>query len=275
MKVNVHGISYEYEVIGSGEPLLVLHGFTGSMETWRSFVPAWSEQFQVILVDLIGHGETENSEEVQHYYIETVAAHLIAVLDHLQIEKVHLLGYSMGGRLALTLACLYPKRISSLLLENCTAGLITEEERKERRQKDEQLADKIERDGVAAFVEKWENIPLFATQKKLPLHVQARVREERLANHPKGLANSLRGMGTGAQPSWWNELEHLQMPVLLISGEYDEKFFHILTKMKNQIPHAEFVQIISAGHAIHVEQPQKFDTIVRGFLQNIKGGRNT
>lgn len=105
------------------------------------------------------------------------------------------------------MACLYPEYVRSLLLENCTAGLKSEDERKERCEKDERLADKIEREGIESFVSMWENIPLFETQKTFSKNVQEAVRKERLANNPKGLANSLRGMGTGAQPSWWDELK--------------------------------------------------------------------
>ncbi|QWG47156.1 2-succinyl-6-hydroxy-2,4-cyclohexadiene-1-carboxylate synthase [Bacillus mycoides] len=270
MKVTLQGVSYEYEVAGSGEPLLLLHGFTGSMETWRSFIPSWSEQFQVILVDLVGHGKTESPEDVTHYDIQNVALQMKELLDHLHIENAHVLGYSMGGRLAITMACLYPQYVRSLLLENCTAGLEGEEERKERREKDERLADKIEQEGIRIFVSMWENIPLFETQKRLAQNVKEAVRKERLANNPKGLANSLRGMGTGAQPSWWNELQNLKMPVLLLNGESDEKFFRLLKNIEKCIPRANFVKIDGAGHAIHVEQPEKFDTIVKGFLKTMQ-----
>ncbi|MEH7459609.1 2-succinyl-6-hydroxy-2,4-cyclohexadiene-1-carboxylate synthase [Bacillus sp. JJ1127] len=270
MKVALQGVTYEYEVVGSGEPLLLLHGFTGSMETWRTFIPSWSKQFRVIAVDLIGHGKTESPKELAQYDIQNVALQMTTLLDHLRIEKAHILGYSMGGRLAITMACLYPNRVCSLLLENCTAGLKQEADQKERREKDEQLADRIELEGMESFVNRWENIPLFATQKKLPREIQEAVRKERLANNPRGLANSLRGMGTGAQPSWWNRLEELKMPVLLINGERDQKFFHILKNIQKSIPHANFVKIDGAGHAIHVEQPQKFDTIVKGFLKTMQ-----
>ncbi|WP_212936010.1 2-succinyl-6-hydroxy-2,4-cyclohexadiene-1-carboxylate synthase [Bacillus hominis] len=270
MKVTLQGVSYEYEVVGSGEPLLLLHGFTGSMETWRSFIPSWSEQFQVILVDIVGHGKTESPEDVTHYDIQNVALQMKELLDHLHIENAHVLGYSMGGRLAITMTCLYPEYVRSLLLENCTAGLESEEERKERREKDERLADKIEQEGTRSFVSMWENIPLFETQKRLAKNVKEAVRRERLANNPKGLANSLRGMGTGAQPSWWHKLEQFNMPVLLMNGEYDEKFFHILKNIEKCVSHAKFVKIDGAGHAIHVEQPEKFDTIVKGFLKTMQ-----
>ncbi|MBJ8205797.1 alpha/beta fold hydrolase, partial [Bacillus cereus] len=148
----------------------------GSMETWRSFIFSWSEQFQVIVVDLVGHGKTESPENVVHYDIRNVALQMKELLDYLHIEKAHILGYSMGGRLAITMACLYPDYVHSLLLENCTAGLENEADRKERREKDDRLADKIEREDIESFVSMWENIPLFETQKRLAKNVQEAVR---------------------------------------------------------------------------------------------------
>ena len=109
--------------------------------------------------------KTESPEDVTHYDIRNAALQMKELLDYLHIEKAHILGYSMGGRLAITMACLYPEYVRSLLLENCTAGLEREDERKERCEKDERLADKIEREGIESFVTMWENIPLFETQK--------------------------------------------------------------------------------------------------------------
>ena len=107
-------------------------------EAWKRgvlFISSWSEQFQVIVVDLVGHGKTESPENVVHYDIRNVALQMKELLDYLHIEKAHILGYSMGGRLAITMACLYPDYVHSLLLENCTAGLENEADRKERREK--------------------------------------------------------------------------------------------------------------------------------------------
>lgn len=143
MKVTLQGVSYEYEVAGSGEPLLLLHGFTGSMETWDSFIPSWSEQFQVILVDIVGHGKTESPEDVTHYDIQNVALQMKELLDHLHIENAHVLGYSMGGRLAITMACLYPEYVRSLLLENCTADLRVQRSEKNARKKMNDLPIKL------------------------------------------------------------------------------------------------------------------------------------
>lgn len=267
MLIKLGGMHYEYEITGSGDALLLLHGFTGSKDVWRRFLPLWSHDLQVIAVDLPGHGKTDSPSDWARYSIEQTAADMIALLDALKIKQAHVLGYSMGGRLAITIASLYAERVRSLVLESCTPGLESEEEREERKRQDQQQADFIMEHGLEAFVERWENIPLFASQQQLPYSVREQMRQQRLQNNPLGLANSLRGMGTGMQPSWWSSLHRLCMPVLLLGGEYDEKFLRILQCMEQRLPNAEFVQVSGAGHTIHVEQPEKFDTIVRSFFQ--------
>jgi len=274
MRIELGGMHYEYEVTGSGDALLLLHGFTGSKDVWRRFLPSWSRNLQVIAIDLPGHGKTDSPDEWERYSIEQTAGDMITLLDSLGVKQAHVLGYSMGGRLAITIASLYPERVQSLVLESCTPGLESEEECEERKRHDWQQADFIMEHGIEAFVERWENIPLFTSQRQLPDSVKEQMRQQRLQNNPIGLANSLRGMGTGMQPSWWGSLHRLCMPVLLLGGEYDKKFLHILQRMEKQLPYAEFVQVSDAGHTIHVEQPEKFDTIVRGFLhsQYLEGG---
>lgn len=268
MRNKLNGIYYEYEVTGSGDALLLLHGFTGSKDTWSRFIPCWSRDLQVIAIDLPGHGKTDSPDDWERYSIEQTAGDIIALLDSLGIKQAHMLGYSMGGRLAITIASLYPERVQSLVLESCTPGLESEEEREERKRQDWQLAAFIMEHGIEAFVERWENIPLFTSQQQLPPSVREQMRQQRLQNNPRGLANSLRGMGTGMQPSWWDSLHRLRMPALLLGGEYDEKFLRILQRMEKRLPYAEFVQVSGAGHTIHVEQREKFGTIVRSFLQS-------
>ncbi|MED4974325.1 alpha/beta hydrolase, partial [Geobacillus thermoleovorans] len=153
-----------------------------------------------------------------------------------------------------------------LVLESSSPGLETEEERRARREADEALARKIETEGVRAFVDDWEKIPLFATQQTLPDPVRAAIRRERLRHTATGLANSLRGMGTGVQPSFWERLGELAMPVLLVCGERDEKFCRIAAQMHERLPNSELICVKGAGHAIHVEQPGIFAKIVSEFM---------
>lgn len=266
----VNGVRYHLQESGTGEALLLLHGFTGSSESWRRFLPAWSQRYRTIAVDLLGHGKTEAPTDPARYRMEQAAADLTALLDALEIDSAHVLGYSMGGRLALSLAMSAPQRVRSLILESSSPGLRTQEERAARIRQDEALAQRIEREGLAPFVAYWENLPLFASVRRLPEDVQLALRRQRLANSPAGLAASLRGMGTGAQPSWWEYLHQLPMPVLLIAGEEDEKFVYIARKMHALIPHSRFELAEHAGHIVHVEVPDIFDTMVIKFLTSLQ-----
>lgn len=258
--------SYWYEIRGKGEPVVLLHGFTGRSETWFGFVSEWQQEFQVITIDLPGHGKTTHSRPVT---MEECCSDLVSLFNHLALEKVHVIGYSMGGRTALSLAMLYPEKLCSLTLESASPGLSNEQERMDRRNRDAQLAKRLERHGIEAFVGFWENLPLFETQQKLPNETKQKVRDERLNQSAEGLAMSLLSMGTGQQPSWWGRLSELKLPVLLLAGKYDAKFIGINKLMVKHMQQASLRLIENAGHAIHVEQPQIFGKIVIGFLRTI------
>ncbi|WP_110114226.1 2-succinyl-6-hydroxy-2,4-cyclohexadiene-1-carboxylate synthase [Bacillus sp. CGMCC 1.16541] len=265
MKLSVNGVFYHVDVQGKGEPLLLLHGFTGSSETWKTFYTQW-KHYRLINIDIIGHGQTDSPSYVHLYTMESMCEVITCILRQLNVSKAHVLGYSMGGRLALSFATFYPQFVQSLILESASPGLETEIEREHRRQSDEALAQEIELKGIESFVNQWENIPLFASQKKLPANTQQHIRQERLQQTERGLANSLRGMGTGVQKSLWNELQAVDAPVLLLAGDEDQKFCQIAMKMEKLLPKSTKKIISRAGHAIHVEQPQIFGTIVNEFI---------
>ena len=189
-------------------------------------------------------------------------------------EPWAVLGYSMGGRLAMHLALAAPDRVAALVLEGASPGIADQDERRQRREADDALAARIERDGIAAFVDYWGTLPLFASQQRLPDSVRAALRAARLANDPHGLASSLRSVGTGTQEALHDRLATLPMPVLLIAGEWDEKYRTLAGEMAGRIPYAQVAIIAEAGHAAHLEQPERFAATVRGFLERgEKGGK--
>jgi len=165
MITTIQGIRYAYEVSGNGAPLLLLHGFTGSKATWKPFIPLWSQRYRTIAVDIIGHGESDSPDQITHYTMEAFACTLEILLQNLGIQKTNILGYSMGGRIALYLTVKRPELIRAVLLESASPGLETKEERLNRIQQDEALADFITENGLIAFVNRWESLPLFASQK--------------------------------------------------------------------------------------------------------------
>ncbi len=275
MNFAINGIQYHVERWGSleGTPLLLLHGFTGSGASWIKFKPYW-QNYNVIAVDIIGHGKSDSPDDVSKYDIEAVAGDLHGILQRLGIGQTNLLGYSMGGRLALTFALKYPRMVQKLILESSTPGLKSKDEREARRLQDEKLACRIQEQGITEFVDYWENIPLFQSQKGLSKDVRHQIRTERLSNSALGLSNSLRGMGTGAQSSWWKRLHEITFPVLLITGELDIKFCQIAKEMQKTLKNGNWISVEKSGHAIHVENPELFGTIVNEFLSYEKEPKN-
>jgi len=265
---SIGDVAYYYEEAGSGPPLVLLHGFTGSTRNWAPHLPHLATCYRTIGIDLLGHGRTTAPTIPERYGIAASAADLAALLAQIAPEPAYLLGYSMGGRLALYFALAYPQRVRMLILESASPGLADPEARRERVASDMALAQRIEAEGIGAFVRYWENIPLFTSQQRLPVHVREELRQQRLHNRPHGLSNSLRGMGTGEQPSLWEQLDQLTMPVQLIVGELDEKFVDINLRMAAQIPKAELVVVPEAGHTVNFEQPEHFRAIVLGLCRD-------
>ena len=245
--------------------LVALHGFTGSTATWHNLAQA-IPNVRVIAIDLIGHGQTATPEQTQRFSMGEQLQDLEKLFCQLNVEKFTLLGYSMGGRIALSYAISFPGRVQKLVLESASPGLRTIEERNERSERDDILAQKIITNGLVSFVNAWENIPLFASQRHLSDPVREAIRTERLSQKEEGLAGSLRGIGTGTQPSNWHCLDQLELPVLLITGSLDEKFCQIALEMKALLKTVRHITVNDAGHAIHVENPAEFATIVEEYL---------
>lgn len=270
MDLMVDGLRYHVEVDGEGPALLLLHGFTGSVRTWDRWVDRWSGHYRCIRVDLPGHGKSAFPDRPERIGMERVCRDLNEILNQLEIAHAAVLGYSMGGRTALSFAITHPHRVGALVLESASPGLADEEERQERKRRDDRLARRLEKEGIIPFVDYWERLPLFATQQQLPLAVRKAIRAERLSHSPEGLAASLRGMGTGAQPSWWDRLAEWSQPVLLLVGEADGKFCGLARRMATRFPNARLEVATGAGHAVHVERPDFFGTIVMNFIGQLE-----
>ncbi|MEC2306743.1 2-succinyl-6-hydroxy-2,4-cyclohexadiene-1-carboxylate synthase [Bacillus atrophaeus] len=253
----------------ASEAVVCLHGFTGSKDSW-TFLDAMFPESRLVKIDCLGHGETDAPIDGRRYSTSRQVSDLAETFNQLKLHKVKLIGYSMGGRLAYSFAVTFPERVAALVLESTTPGLRTLEERKARIMKDRKLADSILRDGIVSFVNYWESIPLFSSQRLLDESKRDVIRRGRLQNSPIGLANSLTGMGTGSQPSWWDKLEQITAPVLLICGEWDEKFCGINKKVHERLSYSKIKIVKQAGHTVHVEQPRFFGKIVSEFLSSEK-----
>jgi 2-succinyl-6-hydroxy-2,4-cyclohexadiene-1-carboxylate synthase len=220
--------------------LVLLHGFTGSAQSFDhlGLVGARTPV-------LPGHGKAP------------LAISWDAALDRLEpnlLGKATLAGYSMGARLALALAVRHPERIEKLVLASGTAGIEDARERSRRIDEDERFAEALERDGVPAFVKKWEQHPTLASLKPFAKQLE----RERLSHTAAGLASALRQLGTGVQPSYWGALPSLSVPVLLLAGRNDAKFLALARRMHALLPQSELRELSDCGHAPHLERPDAF-----------------
>jgi 2-succinyl-6-hydroxy-2,4-cyclohexadiene-1-carboxylate synthase len=270
-RIDVDGLHLNVEEAGSGPPVVLLHGFTGAAAGWGALVEALAPEFHTIAIDIVGHGRSDSPSTVERYRMGRCVDDLAAAVQTLGFERATWLGYSMGGRTALQVAARRPEVVSALVLEGATPGLATVEEREARVTADEVLAQRIEREGVEPFVDFWESIPLFASQRAMPAERQAAVRAGRLRNNGTGLANSLRGMGTGSQQDVADRLPSIAVPTFLVTGALDAKFTEIGREMAQRLPAATMTVIEDAGHAAHVERPEEFAALVLRFLRSVHG----
>ncbi len=266
--IDVQGVRLRAIVEGAGaaEAVMILHGFTGCAESMESVVPPLLEEYCVVRLELIGHGESDSPAGGEAYTMRRCAAQIAEAARMLDLECPHLLGYSMGGRAAIAAAVANPRKFSSLVLVGATAGIADSSLRRERILADQALADRIERRGVPAFVEEWMALPIFASQSCLGAEALEKARLQRLRNRAVGLANSLRGMGAGAQEPLFGLLDRFAGPVLLVVGERDAKFREIAASLEAAFPDARTEVLEAAGHGAHLEMPEAFGRVVLAFL---------
>lgn len=236
----------------------------GDCHEFDSVISSLSEQFYCVAVDLPGHGKTKTRDDDQNYTMQRTANGLIRFLDALGIKNCFLVGYSMGGRVALYLTLHFPNYFSKVVLESASPGLKTEAERIQRIESDLKLAWKLETEQFSAFLAQWYNQSLFASLSKHPAFDE--LLNSRIQNHPLELAKSLRNLSTGYQPSLWTKLEKNTVPLLLLAGEFDPKFIDINSEMARLCRSARLEIIDRSGHNIHFEQVNLLVEKIRSFL---------
>ena len=258
-------VRLNYEVIGEGSPVTLLHGFTQSGRSWHEVISKMPDGRQWVLPDLRGHGDTRVRPGAPHT-MDACTADLETLWDHLGISRSHVVGYSMGGRLALHVAATRPERLLSLLTIGAHAGL-GEDAREGRRRGDEAMAQRIEADGLEAFVNYWSSLPLFeGLERRGPAFV-AQVRAERMNNRVAGLGESLRGMGAGAMRPIWDELGRVRCQCTFVAGQIDHGYVASARRLAESVPKGRVVVVQRAGHTVHQERPEAFARLLLAHLE--------
>lgn len=259
------GVSIAYVEAGDGVPVTLLHGFTLNGRTWRELVAKMPPGWRWIMPDIRGHGDTR-LEPGAPVTMDACTSDLEMLWGALGVERTHLVGYSMGGRLALHVAVRLPERIRSLLTIGAHAGL-DDDARAGRRQGDEALADRIERFGVEPFVNYWSAQPLFSGLERRGTAFMAMLRAQRLTNRPDGLAASLRGMGAGAMEPLWDELPRISCPCTFVAGEDDTAYVNAARRLAATVPGARLEIVPRSGHAVQMQRPGAIVKILEAHLR--------
>jgi len=246
-------------VRGQGPALVLLHGFTGSGATWGDM---FADTYTTYAVDLPGHG----ASPMQPRSLWQTAAD---ILETVQAPAFALLGYSLGARVALHVALRAPDRVSALVLEGANPGLRNPAERSARAASDEELARLLENDGITAFVDRWERLPLWASQAQVAPGKRQALRAQRLANNPAGLAASLRSAGLATQDDLSGR--KIPCPALLMAGALDTRYAELAAGIAAAQAAATTASVPGSGHAAHFENPTAFEHLVRSFLAGQQG----
>ena len=248
-----------------GVRILALHGFTGSGLDWAPIAARLDRSF--LAPDLLGHGASPAPEDWRAYRVHRVVSQC---LDWCGLDSDWVvMGYSMGGRVALRLAPLLGDRLKGLVLISASPGIQGAKARAERMAQDAALAGSIERFGADWFSQYWSERPIIQSQKQIPESVRASMLVRRKSNRPVGLAGSLRGMGQGAVDPVWSTLGDLDVPCLVISGEQDVRYTEIATKTTEKMNDAMHVSIPNVGHCAHLEAIDLVSERLQDFISSI------
>lgn len=265
IKVDNYHFNYYSRGSSTNFPILFLHGFLGNCQEFNQSISLLSNDFYCLAVDLPGHGKTQVIGGEEYYNMEHTAQGLIKFIAALGIKRCILIGYSMGGRLALYLALYFPEYFSQVILESASPGLRTQAERDQRIQQDIKLAKELATEDFSDFLTKWYNQPLFASLKNHPDF--EKMLEHRLQSNPLELSKSLQYLSTGCQPSLWSKLHENVVPLLLLVGELDQKFISINTEMVSLCKFAQLEIVKNCGHNIHFENATLFVETIGRFLK--------
>lgn len=232
--------------------LVLLHGFLGSKEDWQASLPVLSQYFHCICIDLPGHGENEQLLPTPGF--EALANTITEKVINLGYPQFHLLGYSLGGRVALHIAKYHPQALLSLMLESAHLGLCSTRDKQARLKHDQKWADKLNNMPISLFLSEWYKQPVFAD-------LETNTREElisiRSRNNPQALLHCFQSTSLGLQDNGQKVLKQLHCPTYLLVGEQDNKFSKLAEKWQQKID-LSVIAIPNCGHNTHKAQPQMF-----------------
>ena len=245
--------------------LVLLHGFLGDSKDWLKLVSLLEQDLYLVAIDLPGHGNSRNIELSGADGFASFSALLDSTLSQLDLKQYSLLGYSLGGRLAMSHSINHSHQVQRLLLESCHPGLESDADRSLRRQNDREWVERFRREPLPEVLDSWYHQPVFAD---LDCQQRQQLMEHRSQVNSDGrvLAHMLEHSGLAEQPSYWEAITHVPFAVNYFYGDRDLKFTDIARRLHRSGGLAGLHLIHGTGHNVHREQPGQMAEVIRHLL---------
>jgi 2-succinyl-6-hydroxy-2,4-cyclohexadiene-1-carboxylate synthase len=268
--VSVNGLDLHYRDVGTGYPVVLVHGFTGNTRNWALTVPALRERFRCVSVDLRGHGRSARPAEREEYALEVMAGDVVGLLEQLGIRECYLVGHSMGGMVAQQIAIERPRLVGALVLVDTAAEVPKTLVYAARVSERERLIDIARTQGMEAVFD--EQLRMNPQREMLEANEDfvRTWREQFLMTSPDAYVHCAHGLAH--REPLLDELRNVTAPTLIICGVSDEPFVEPSRRMHEAIPRSELVMLAGAGHSPQIEAPVKFNEVLLGFLSRVQDG---
>lgn len=267
-------VKLHYEETGSGIPVVFVHEFAGDSRSWEPQVRYLSRRYRCITFNARGWPPSEVPQDVASYSQARARDDIRSVLDHLMIDKAHVVGLSMGGFATLHFGLRYPDRARSLLVAG--AGYGSERgEREKFRNEAAAIADRLEREGMAAFAQAYAYGPTRVQFESKDIRGFAEFKAMLAEHSAKGAANTQLGVQR-ERPSIFDleeQLAGLTVPMLVVTGDEDWPCLAPSVFIKRTCPSAALLVMPNSGHAVNIEEPGAFNAALAEFLAQVDAGR--
>jgi pimeloyl-ACP methyl ester carboxylesterase len=267
----LNGVRLYYEVHGTGFPLLFCHEFAGDYRSWKAQVKFFRRHYQVIVYNARGYAPSDIPGNLSAYTQELCVEDALALLTLLGMKQAHVVGFSMGGSVALNFALAHPDAVRSLVVAGVGTGSVSPNA---FRQRVGEFADRLDKEGIAALADYPRGPERVQLLRKSPQAWQE-FGDHFLGQSPMGLAQTLRGV-LGRRPSILDlepGLRALDVPTLIMVGDEDGPCLEVAVFLKRVMSRSGLVVFPQSGHTINLEEPDRFNTAVLDFLKAAEEGR--
>jgi len=250
IKANKSTIFITKDRIIDNIPMIFIHGFTGSHKSWQTV--RTELEIPSLAIDIPGHGKSTFHDLNEKYFFNDFTNELFLFIIKMGFKKVHLCGYSLGGRLALCFAAKYPELIKSIFIESSTIGMEPGEDKALILENDRKISELISTD-YQKFLKKWEQNELFSNQKARNIDEYKNQENIRISHDNSQLSHSLNTFSKGNMPYMLHQFQKFKFPITIVNGKDDTKYIkegRIMLKLNNN---AKQYIVNNASHNVHLE----------------------